>query len=344
MHIAKALYLMLTTYLQLAVPQPTKTCGLLLLLYFGLSVAQITYGHDLIVNVGELNPAHTENLENIYVDVVKAAGKYYKEGNITIRTRPFSRSVREVSQGSADLHLPLICPRDRTPSQHFQYGKELIHTILFAIYSHKNNPITREDLLQAKYSLNAKTLRMIDPVYFSPKERQALENINADYPSSDEMVQAASTALHRTLTDSEQQALAAATFPYRLETERLHRQLLDVPTYPAISADSGLRKVISRRIDGYIFAIATVEELIQEENLPDEFARSVYFNFDVCFVVAQGSNGDHMNRAFSQALRELKTNKEYYRHLLAHYRNVDTKWLKDYGNPMKKAKQSAANP
>ncbi len=292
---------------------------------------QQTKAQDLITNVVQLNNNNTELLENQYVVFLEALDELYTDGTFDIRHRPFARSLREVTQGLSDLHIPLICPKNAKENPYFSFGDEPIQKIIFALYSNIDSPINYQDIVNAKYTVNQNTWLSLKSI-FTDNDIKTLGALTGTYDTSDQLIVTATQLLQRDLTADEQDQLKLTSFPYYIATDRIHSSLIDIPTHPSSNPNSAIRQVLGKRVDGYIFAAATVERLITEQHLSDRFHRSLLGNFDVCFVVAKNSHGDAINKKISPLIAELKKTDLYKQKLLKYYRDFDKNWLEKYGD------------
>jgi ABC-type amino acid transport substrate-binding protein len=84
------------------------------------------------------------------VELVKAIDEVYTEGEIIREVYPFKRSLENVTTGNADFHIPLIknplVSEDKLP---FRYSSVPTGPVAFVIYSHKDNPISKQDIVKA---------------------------------------------------------------------------------------------------------------------------------------------------------------------------------------------------
>ncbi len=71
-----------------------------------------------------------------FVEVAKAIGDVYEDGNILIEQYPFARSIANVIKGKADFHIPLIkTPHISLESLPFAYSTERITQVSFVLYT-----------------------------------------------------------------------------------------------------------------------------------------------------------------------------------------------------------------
>jgi polar amino acid transport system substrate-binding protein len=111
----------------------------------------VAYGlggsNDLIASLAELPGLAESPQEGAFVEVAKAIDTVYTDGRITVRLFPFSRSVNNIIEGKADFHIPSIRNAD-IDQTHFPYRMvtEKIGTVCFVIYSHREQPLTKQML------------------------------------------------------------------------------------------------------------------------------------------------------------------------------------------------------
>ncbi|MBN2062892.1 MAG: hypothetical protein JW882_20990 [Deltaproteobacteria bacterium] len=88
--------------------------------------------------------------KGVFVDLIKMIDSVY-DGNIERSVYPFPRSIENVISGKADFHMPML--RNKlvsTDALPYTYTTEKMGDVCIIIYSHKDNPITLEKILQAK--------------------------------------------------------------------------------------------------------------------------------------------------------------------------------------------------
>jgi polar amino acid transport system substrate-binding protein len=111
----------------------------------------VAYGlggsNDLIASLAELPGLAESPEEGAFVEVVKAIDTLYTDGRITITLFPFARSVNNIIEGKADFHIPSIrnADSDQTHSP-YRMVTEKIGTVCFVIYSHREQPLTKQML------------------------------------------------------------------------------------------------------------------------------------------------------------------------------------------------------
>lgn len=109
-----------------------------------------SYAKDLIASMAKLPVLIEDKDTGPFVELVKAIGDVYTEGKITREVYPFKRSLNNVIHGKADFHIPLIknplIPESSLP---FRYSSLPTGPVAFVIYSHKDNPITKQVIEKA---------------------------------------------------------------------------------------------------------------------------------------------------------------------------------------------------
>jgi polar amino acid transport system substrate-binding protein len=122
-----------------------------MIFWLSLFLTNSVLAKDLHASLGQL-PKLIESAEKgEFVDLVKAFGEVYKDGKIQIKVYPFARSVDNATTGKADFHIPMLrhpfLSEEKLP---YRYASMKLGDVYFVIYSHKDNPITKEKLDQAK--------------------------------------------------------------------------------------------------------------------------------------------------------------------------------------------------
>ncbi len=119
-----------------------------LILYLLLIGTSAAFARDLIASMAQLPVLIEDENTGAFVDLVKALDEVYAEGQIIRQIFPFKRSLDNVIKGKADFHIPLIknplIPEDKLP---FRYSSLPTGPVAFVIYSHKDRPLTKEDIV-----------------------------------------------------------------------------------------------------------------------------------------------------------------------------------------------------
>ncbi|QTA82784.1 Uncharacterized protein dnl_51680 [Desulfonema limicola] len=105
---------------------------------------------DLVASMGQLPVLIEDKDKGPFVELVKAIDDVYTKGKIIREVYPFKRSLANVVDGKADFHIPLIknplVSEDTLP---FRYSSIPTGPVAFVIYSHKDNPLTKQDISDA---------------------------------------------------------------------------------------------------------------------------------------------------------------------------------------------------
>lgn len=111
---------------------------------------------DLVASMGQLPVLVEDKDTGPFVELVKAIDDVYTEGEIKREVYPFKRSLRNVVNGIADFHIPLIknplVPESVLP---FRYSSVPTGPVAFVIYSHAEYPITKQDIVKAAEKRNS---------------------------------------------------------------------------------------------------------------------------------------------------------------------------------------------
>jgi polar amino acid transport system substrate-binding protein len=215
-----------------------------------VSLPCLTYAKDLEASLAYLPTLIESRDKGLFVDLVKAIDEVYTDGSIHIKVYPFFRSVNNVTQGEADFHLPMvrnpILDENKNP---YNYASEPMGKVVFVIYSHKDNPITNEMILQGK---------------------------------------------------------SLANFPYKIETGRGLEDCFDFPMITSSAIDHSMKKIATRRIDGFIWAQEEADYVLKELKI-DTIHRAFYWAFDDVIVIPKGHKGEQIDQILSHAIRTLKS-------------------------------------
>lgn len=102
---------------------------------------------DLIASMAQLPVLIEDRDTGPFVDLVKAIDDVYTGGKIRREVYPFKRSLRNVTEGRVDFHIPLIknplVPASVLP---FRYSSVPTGSVAFVIYSNVENPLTKQDI------------------------------------------------------------------------------------------------------------------------------------------------------------------------------------------------------
>ncbi|MGO9017848.1 MAG: ABC transporter substrate-binding protein [Syntrophobacteraceae bacterium] len=115
-----------------------------------LIMASPAIAKDLTASVAFLPNISESPEKGVFIDLIKAMNEAYPDGKFKIEVFPFGRSIDNVVTGKADFHIPMLrnpnIPEEKLP---FRYASVSMGKVYFVIYSHKDNPITREMIEKA---------------------------------------------------------------------------------------------------------------------------------------------------------------------------------------------------
>ena len=110
------------------------------------------HARDLNASLPYLPSVLETSERGAFIDLVKAIDDVYTEGRIVIKIYPFQRSLYNVVSGNADFHLPMFknpaIPPEQLPFRHISVP---MGNVVLVLYSHIDHPLTKEDLLKAKF-------------------------------------------------------------------------------------------------------------------------------------------------------------------------------------------------
>jgi polar amino acid transport system substrate-binding protein len=215
-----------------------------------VSLPRRVYANDLEASLAYLPTLVDSPDKGLFVDLVKAIDAVYTDGSIFIKVYPFVRSLDNVRKGKADFHLPMARSPISDVNRHpYKFASESMGDVVFVIYSHKDNPITKEAILRAGH-----------------------------------------------LTD----------YPFKIETGRGLGDLFDFPLITSSSIEQSMKKIVARRIDGFIWAQEESDSVLRNLKT-DAIHRAFYRTFQDVIVIPDGPKGDVVDRILSQAIRTLKS-------------------------------------
>jgi polar amino acid transport system substrate-binding protein len=109
-----------------------------------------TLAKDLKASVAYIPLLAESSEEGAFVELVKAIDEVYTDGTISISVYPMARSINNVVIGKADFHVPMMqSPYVSLDDKPFRFASQPMGIVCFVIYSHTDNPITKEDILTA---------------------------------------------------------------------------------------------------------------------------------------------------------------------------------------------------
>ncbi|MDG1579769.1 hypothetical protein [Pseudomonas sp. GOM6] len=215
--------------------------------------------------------------------------------SLDVRVVPFARSLLLVRQGQADLQMPYI-GLPQAPAG-LRYGRQALGQVNFALYSRRMEPLRREQLLAPGWLLTEKKL--------------------VDSGLSSELQEALAPLLGRSWRLEQLQArigprpeLDTLAFPYRVETDRAHAEVLGFPALPSNTIRSSLEKLMLGRIQGYVLAPLNVEVEIDRMGLREQLQAVRFADYQALWLVADSTRGAAIEQRFSAALKVFKANVE----------------------------------
>ncbi len=287
---------------------------------------------QIVANVPNISgPNQPVQAEQIYLQIIEAIDKELPDTKIVTQLRPFARSLREVSQGGSDFHLPMLCVPNPEIEKYLEFSREKVGTVVFGIFSNKSKPIDRKLLDETPYQLT--DAEISDHLTgFPAEEQQILSNITQRFYRKQALLDEVEKRFNRPLLPDEKIRIAQAAFPYHIETERFHINLLDYPTYPASNANATLHRMLSGRIDAIIQPLMAVESLIENEKLSSNISRALFKKYDVCYLVAKNDHGKVINEIIARGLQAIKENGQLDA-ILAEGDQFEATWEKRYAKP-----------
>ncbi len=136
---------------------------------------------DLKASLAELPVLAETPTQGLLVDLVKSMDKAYKKGNINIQVLPFRRSIRDVVQGRADFHLPILKNPDVSKnSLPYIHSTVTIFHVIFALYTHRDHPVELDDLGKPDIWIetdSAHTELFTFPIHPSPSLENSLRKL-----------------------------------------------------------------------------------------------------------------------------------------------------------------------
>jgi polar amino acid transport system substrate-binding protein len=112
---------------------------------------------------------------------------------------------------------------------------------------------------------------------------------------------------------------------YKIETEPGHVGYFDFPVAASAGFEPSMQKLAAGRIDGYIFAGATIDPILERLKLTS-IHREVFKQFDVAAAMAKSAKGGPIDQLFSQAMQGVADDpafKAETQKILAAYRGPD---------------------
>ncbi len=307
-----------------------STCGLLACMLLWCLPSETQAQQTLIGNVPLLtSPEQEVKIEPYYLDIIAAIDNELPEVDISTQIRPFSRSLREVSRGVSDFHMPALCVPSPEIEEYLMFGAETVDLVYFVIFSPADAPITRDMLERTPYQLFPSTMASLAGI--SSNERKLLAQVTSAYDTQDAFIEAIEAQLARPVSEAERLQLIRAAFPYHIEMERFQINLVDIPTYPGSSISSSLHRLLSGRIDAIIYPIMAIAPLIARDNLDARIHSALFEEYDVCYLVAKNAHGQAIKQMLDKTLKNLKEEGMFVTFLHEGF-EAQEEWAKRYLN------------
>ena len=131
----------------------TKRALMLGMIVSVLWIAEPAVAEDLSASLAYLPNILENSFKGGFIDLTKAIDEVYTDGRIIIEVSPFARSINKLISGKVDFHLPCIRnPLIPEETLRYRYISEILGQVSFVIYSHKDHPLTRMDIDNARSS------------------------------------------------------------------------------------------------------------------------------------------------------------------------------------------------
>ena len=232
---------------------------------------------------------------------------FLENERLEIRERVIPRSLREVSQGLADFHFPLICaPLKNEAARFLRQGKETLGESTFTLITAKTSTLSRQKLFNAEYKLDEEAISGLSGE-FSLEDKNKLSKQSRPSKSRSEFKTHIHTILGRDLTKAQIEEIELAAFPYKVVLERAHQHMIDIPSLGTYGPENALHMVISGRADALIENILSIKSTMENEpSLKGSFRVTSFESFPVCFIVAKTPRGEYVEGKLSLALKKAK--------------------------------------
>lgn len=268
-------------------------CGLLLL------AAAAGAEERWVVAVAELPGQAQADGGGPLLELLAALDRQLVGVTLDVRMAPFARTLLMVQKGQADLQLPYVGHLSRAPVG-ARYGAEPLGQVRFALYTRRRQTLVARDLLSERWHLQAAAL--------------AASGLDADQQARLGPLLGRSWRLEQLeALLGPQAALRALAFPYQVETDRAHIEVLGFPALPSNSVASSLEKLVRGRIQGYVLAPVNVEPEIDRLKLRQQL-RAVHFaDYPAKWLLTDTPRGAAIEGRLNVTLRALKASGEFAR-------------------------------
>lgn len=277
--------------MNLSMPGAERLCGLLLALMCLALPAQAE--ERWMVAVAELPGLAEVNGTGPLLEQLQLLDRQLDGVSLEIRVVPFARSLLLVRQGQADVQMPYI-GLPQAPSG-LRYGRQALGQVSFALYSRRMEPLRREQLMAPRWLLT--------------ERRLAASGLSAEVQEQLAPLLGRSWRLEQLEAQVGPRAeLAALAFPYRVETDRPHAEVLGFPALPSNTIRSSLEKLMLGRIQGYVLAPLNVEIEIDRMGLREQLQAVRFADYQALWLVADTDRGAVIERRLSLSLHVLTSN------------------------------------
>jgi len=312
-----------------------KQCYILRLALFYLTLLSTTptFSQEIRTLTGSspLFPDSISVHQTPYNKLFKILDKSLPNINIEHKHSDIRRTTRELENGLIDFHFPILCDDIRDKNAPVLIGSEPMGFIPFGLFSRSSMPLTREDLLSAKYRLNDAFFRKMN-LFLSEKNILELKTLPTTFDTQGAFLEEVQSVLKKTLNKNEQLQFSRAAYPFVVETIQSHIPFVGIPAYSDISPSNSVKKLIRNRIDAYIFPPLRVEEFIAKEDISGLITREVYSLHQGCALVTNSARGKQVNKLLSIGFKELKKN-GHYDMLFSETDDRERAWVQKYQKP-----------
>ncbi len=275
-----------------------------------MSLTVSVQASDLIASLAYLPELAESPNSGILVELVKAIDELHPD-EVTVTVHPFPQSIDNIKKGLTDFHMPILknpsIPDSALPYLH---STENIFQVYFALYTHKDSPVTKQALEEAPWKFTnivyARLQNLLDKKTIS--KLRHLENRQFD--STEALLSAVSEHLGKRRTLLLKDVLIRAAFPYTIETDSAHTHFFSIPVAPSRDPLESLSKLDRGDIDGYIFAARESELTINRLNLKN-LQSQLYNVYDVKIIFPRNFLGQLHNSLVSDYISKLKANGQY---------------------------------
>lgn len=215
------------------------------------------------------------------------------------RVMPFVRSVLLTQQGGAHVQMPYVGLFENVPAG-LHYGGEALGSVRFALYTRRQQTLDAEAVLASEWRLTNAQLAGIG--LSSLQQARFGDLLGQSWRRAQ---------LEKVIGPQSQ--LGGLGYPYLIETDRAHVQVLGFPASPSSNVQSSLEKLARGRIQGAVFEPAEAEREIDRLGLRAELRGVPFPDYPANWLVAEGAQGDRVEPRLSAALRALKASGEYRR-------------------------------